>query len=272
MTYHSDFDSIGFRKEDILKTLGKHGLTIDFQQQEKCRSVSEPLTQMPGWKLTLSLRRRLGQFEAACALANVDPFSEAHSVTGYGMNVPDYEMYSALLNEAIDMGRLQVFETRVDDTIRSLIDAKEFCYWCDELQISRPLPWKFEPAIRLNDSELQQRNADLVQQLCETRGEVERLKAELVRMQPEAATIEVISPAQQQTQKSNLSFVYETPLLRMVSAVQKEFLSTERDYRDPDMRPPKEQIVEWIMQQDSDLKRPTAYAVDRIAMPFSRGK
>ncbi|MCM2621288.1 hypothetical protein [Alcaligenes faecalis] len=101
---------------------------------------------------------------------------------------------------------------------------------------------------------------------------IERLEAEVSLLRSELAKAKAGQPAEPQGFTGSLSFLYETAPLRLVSAVQQEFLSLERNYSDFDMRPPKEKIVAWIMQQDRSLERPTAEAIERVAMPFKRGK
>ncbi|CAM4163454.1 hypothetical protein [Kerstersia similis] len=99
-----------------------------------------------------------------------------------------------------------------------------------------------------------------------------QLQAENDRLKSELAKIKADLPVQPQSLPGNLSFMYETAPLRLVSAVQQEFLCLGKDYKDSDMQPAKDDIVQWIMEQDSKLTKVTAEAIERVAMPFSRGR
>ncbi|AWB33898.1 hypothetical protein [Orrella marina] len=71
---------------------------------------------------------------------------------------------------------------------------------------------------------------------------------------------------------SGLAFRYETDLLQLVAKVQERYLGDNFDPSDPDTRPPQAHVIEWLRESDPTLSEADAKAVDRIAMPFKRGK
>lgn len=104
-----------------------------------------------------------------------------------------------------------------------------------------------------------QARADMTQLfLDDAKAEIKRLQAELSSMKPAVS--------------GSLSFRYETDLLGLVAKVQAKFLGDNYDHDDPDTRPRKDSVVEWLKEQDPSLSNVTTDAIDRVAMPFNRGK
>lgn len=208
-TYHSDYDTYGFRKSEILPILAKHGLTLDLDQgtQASSHERGTELEQAPAWKLTLSLRTRLSVFEAVCALAGVDPFTEWETVERCGVNEAVYDMNKTLLDEVMDTGVIRTFEKTEGNETRYFVDAKDFAVWCDRLNIKRPLPWTFEKVQVTADSELRQQNEDLRRSLTEAQEKIERLDAEVIGLNDKISR-----------DNSRLS-KYEADMFRLESAI-----------------------------------------------------
>lgn len=201
MQYHSDYNKVGFRREIILSILEKHGIILSQDSESSTTACPQRMGQAPAWKQKLALRNRLSIFEATCALAGVDPFTEEETVDNYGINVAAYEMNKVLLDEA------------------------------------------------------------------------KRLRSEVSRMQSEATTqVNTNQQLQPHEKSEGLSFRHETALLRLVAEVQERYLGDNFDPRDSNTKPPQLHVIEWLRRSHSTLSEVDAKAVDRVAMPFKRGK
>lgn len=95
--------------------------------------------------------------------------------------------------------------------------------------------------------------------------EIEALKAEIEQLKAESRC----SLSGQGGRE--LGFTYITSALEMVSAVQQRYYGANFDIGDKRSYPPKDDIVEWVMEQYG-IKKPTANAVERIATPFDRNR
>jgi hypothetical protein len=102
--------------------------------------------------------------------------------------------------------------------------------------------------------------------------EASRLQSENAQLRAKLEQAQAGQRATQQPQAIGLSFRHETELLKLVAAVQDRYLGDNYDPGDTDTRPRKEDVVEWLMVQCPGLSRVSAEAIDRVAMPFSRGK
>lgn len=281
MTYHSDNDIYGFRKNEILPLLAKHGIVVDIDVAgeavaESAQSAVEP----PEWKVSMARRRRLSVMEAACLLAGMNPYTDTNNL-GYGsMDDVPYDMNKALLDEAIEDGLIQVFEKWMDSNhMQSFIEAEDFAEWCDRTGIPRPLPWNFEKILPATDAGLRQLVEEQRQQLAQAAEEIERLQrvnenltADIDHLREEIARLQANPSSGKTMLSNNLSFRYETVFLKLAAEVQDRYFGDNYDPNDPDTRPRKDHVVEWLKNRNSDLTKPDLQAIDRVAMPFKRGK
>lgn len=178
MTYHSDYDTYGFRKDEILPLLAKHGIALDIGHVEQRSSAQAISAQMPGWKLVLARRKRLSIFEAVCSLVGIDPFTEYETVERHGPNEAAYDMNKTLLDEAIDSGLIQSFERTEGNFTQSFIAVRDFAAWCDDLKLDWPLPWSFDKTTTSTDAELQREVTELRQQLAQATEKNKQLLSE----------------------------------------------------------------------------------------------
>lgn len=105
--------------------------------------------------------------------------------------------------------------------------------------------------------------------------ELSRLRVHIAALEKELADIKASndqSTASQASTSSRLSFRHETDLLRLVAAVQARFLGDNYDPKEKDSRPSKDSILDWLKTEHGITSAETAKAVDRVAMPFSRGR
>lgn len=144
--HHPSYDEYGFRSSHILPLLEKYGIYLSSEDGKK-ESQSSPQDLCSEWKSNLAKRNRLSVFEAACALAGVDPFSDEETFERFGINEVVYERGRALLDEAIDDGLINTFEKTNGNYTKTFLNARDFAAWCDSIGIARPLPWRYERTV-----------------------------------------------------------------------------------------------------------------------------
>lgn len=179
LTYHSDYNTYGFRLDAILPILEKHGIALDIGGSGLAFELSPTAAPYPEWKQALARRRRLSVFEAVCAMGGVDPFTEAETVENYGVNGAVYDMNKALLDEAIDDDLITSIEKREGNHTQYFIEAEGFSAWCDKRNIPRPLPWVFETATPSTDPELRKALVDAQHEIAVLQSQVQTLKSQL---------------------------------------------------------------------------------------------
>ena len=182
LTYHSDYDIYGFRRDEILSILQKHGIDLDIEESGRAADLPPASAQDAEWKQALARRRRLSVFEAVCAMGGIDPFTEAETVENYGVNGAVYDMNKALLDEAIDDGLIISFEKREGNHTKYFIEVESFSAWCDKRNIPRPLPWVFETATPSTDPELRQALEDAKNEVAALKTQVQALTEQLAEM------------------------------------------------------------------------------------------
>ncbi len=103
---------------------------------------------------------------------------------------------------------------------------------------------------------------------------IEMLRARIVELEKELTDARRHAESRPATadDQGQLSFRYETSLLRLVADTQERYLGDNYDPDDMDSRPRKDAVVAWLRELDSSLSETSAEAVDRVAMPFNRGR
>jgi hypothetical protein len=102
--------------------------------------------------------------------------------------------------------------------------------------------------------------------------QITQLKAEIARLQSELEKARASQCAPLLVHDGALKFRHETRLLGLVWAVQERFAGNNLDISDRDTWQAQMDVINWLMEQEPGMSKATATAIDRIAMPFSRGK
>jgi hypothetical protein len=103
------------------------------------------------------------------------------------------------------------------------------------------------------------------------------LRARVKELEEEVTRLKSAPPAQTNgfeycAPSGRLTFNYETKGLLLVAAVQERYLGTNYDPQDADTRPAKAHVIDWLKSEKGVGSDVAAAAIDRVAMPFERGK
>ncbi|WP_429497999.1 hypothetical protein ACQUFY_16840 [Robbsia andropogonis] len=168
MTFHSDYQKVGFKADEIYWFLTQNGITLlPWREKPEPPAVSSPaLPEIASWKLAMRAMPCFTVNEAAHILADCDPFEP-----DYGEYNIDPEAYAErqrnkrILFAAIDANDLPGGQW-ADDRNQQEIPHAALRAWCDENGIVWPIP-TLTPRPASNEEAL---------------AEIERLRAEIVRL------------------------------------------------------------------------------------------
>jgi len=104
--------------------------------------------------------------------------------------------------------------------------------------------------------------------------EIQLLRTKVIALERELAEINRgrVAVASMNIAAPGLCFQYETRGLKLVAAVQERYLGPNYDPSDPDSRPAKAQVTGWLRHEKGVESDVEAAAIDRVAMPFERGR
>lgn len=119
---------------------------------------------------------------------------------------------------------------------------------------------------------LQERVAQLESELDDAYNAAKANEADFERHLAYCATSSDIQSPELAPSSGGLSFHYETDLLKLVAAVQDRYLGEHYNPDDLDTRPRKDAVIDWLIEQNPGMSNARAEAIDRVAMPFNRGK
>lgn len=127
LVFLDDFRSVGFDPEQIAAFLRGHGVEIGEATDSK--PVKEATQHWPDWKLALAAHEKLSTWQAACALADIDPHQSGYLGDDERAEISRWE-------SALDDSAALTFE--MDSGKRFPLAA--FSDWCNEKGIPYPLP------------------------------------------------------------------------------------------------------------------------------------
>lgn len=169
MTSHSDFERFGFRVDEIYPFLERSGVTLTSPgSPAPATKVAE---RIKSWMLPLRAMPVFAVWEAACIMANDDPYPPDYG--GYADSDPgvtaDVERYKRLLLAAIAVGDLPGSNWSRDPGEQEIPHAT-LRDWCERNDQPWPIPQLTpRPAT----------NAEALAEIERLKAEVERYKAEL---------------------------------------------------------------------------------------------
>ena len=143
--YLFDFERVGFKINEIMPILEKHGINIDSSSdmpESKNKDVALPF---PEWKKTMSLLPFLTHKEATAALANIDIYAPYYLSDHERAELSRWEL---VIIRSITTGELKAKETKWGDIDIDFggeasewsIKPTDLMEWCNTKGIPYPLP------------------------------------------------------------------------------------------------------------------------------------
>ena len=123
----SDFESVGFVPAEITEFLRCYGVNIEGTPTSA--AAVHAATDWPDWKVALAAHERLSTWQAAAALAGIDPHQSSYLTDDDRAEIVRWE-------SALDDSAALTFMMDGDRRF----PLTEFADWCDEKGIPYPLP------------------------------------------------------------------------------------------------------------------------------------
>lgn len=137
----SDFESVGFVPREIADFLHSYG--VDIEGMPTSQAAVQAASAWPDWKVALSVHEKLSTWQAAAALAGIDPHQSGYLGDDDRADIARWE--SALSDSAY-------LTFMMDGDGR--LSLAEFAEWCDQKGIPYPLPRPAAAADLATDPEL----------------------------------------------------------------------------------------------------------------------
>lgn len=174
MTSPSDYDGYGFRTEEILPFLARHGITVGNATGSATKVGSITTIKWLDWQEKMAYQSQLSLDEAVAALTRIDP---QHEQWASDEEQSDLARWDRILRTAINTDDL----ITQDNSGSLIIYPIDLAAWCDKKGIARPLPWNFNqpPA---TDPELRQALEDAQNEATELKKQIQSLTEQVAGM------------------------------------------------------------------------------------------